>query len=468
MKFYQLFSMVFFPVIAFMGCDPVGGGSAAPPVAATVILTSPQDSSVGLALNSSITATFSQTMDSATINTTTFTLATAPTVGSPVPVLGTVTLVDNIAVFKPSNNLAANTKYTATITTGAKNASGTPLASNITWTFTTGAATNTASPTVNATSPAASGTGVAINSSITATFSTAMDPSTIHSTSFKLMQGSTAVAGAVTLLNNVAKFTPTTNLSINTTYTATITTAAKDLSGNALASNFVWSFTTGSTTASGPAPVNLGTAASFAILTKTGVTNVPTSVITGNVGASPITGAAILLTCAEVTGTIFSVDAAGPLPCRVTSPLTLTTNVSDMQIAYADAAGRTSPTATELGAGQIGGMTIAPGLYKWSSNLLASTNVTLSGGANDVWIFQVAGDFTLANGIQVILSGDAQARNVYWQVGGGTGVALGTTSRMVGTILAAKSINLATGAVVNGRLLAQTAVTLQSTTVTLP
>ncbi len=195
---------------------------------------------------------------------------------------------------------------------------------------------------------------------------------------------------------------------------------------------------------------------------------IPTSAITGNIGTSPITGAAIAgLGCPEVTGTIYTVDAAGPA-CRVTDPSSLTTNVGDMEIAYTDAAGRTTPDATELGAGEIGGLTIVPGLYKWSSGVLITTDVTLSGGANDVWIFQIAGDITQANGKNVNLIGGAQAKNVFWQVGGGTGVAIGTTARFEGTILAVKAINLNTGATVNGRLLAQTEVTLQQNTVVKP
>jgi hypothetical protein len=207
------------------------------------------------------------------------------------------------------------------------------------------------------------------------------------------------------------------------------------------------------------AAVNLGSAGSFVILSKSGITDVPASAIVGNVGTSPITGAAIGLVCTEVVGTIYSVDAAGPLPCRVTDATLLTTAVSDMQTAYTDAAGRTNPNATELGAGNINGMTIKPGLYKWSSSVLIPTVVVLSGGANDVWIFQIAGNLTVGNGAQVILSGGAQAKNVFWQVAGGT--TLGTTANFKGIILDQTLIALNTGAVLTGRALAQTAVTLQ-------
>lgn len=163
------------------------------------------------------------------------------------------------------------------------------------------------------------------------------------------------------------------------------------------------------------------------ILSKSGITDVPTSAVTGEVGTSPITGAADHLTCTEVTGTIYSVNAAGPA-CRVIDPARLTNAVGDMETAYTDAAGRTNPNFTELGAGSIGGMTLSPGLYKWSTGLRVPTDVTLSGGINDVWIFQIAGNFNVSNGIVVHLVGGARARNVFWQVGGQA--VFGTTSHV--------------------------------------
>ena len=212
------------------------------------------------------------------------------------------------------------------------------------------------------------------------------------------------------------------------------------------------------------APVNLGTAGTFAILSKTGVTDVYASAITGDVGSSPITGAAILVTCTEVSGKIYSVDAAGPLPCVVNDAPFLTSAVLDMEAAYTDAAGRTSPTATELGAGEIGGLTLAPGLYKWGTPVSIATDVTLSGGPNDVWIFQIAGTLTQASAKKVILTGGANAKNVFWQVA--DVVAIGTTAHFEGIVLAKTMVAVKTGASVNGRLLAQTAVTLQMNAVT--
>jgi hypothetical protein len=218
--------------------------------------------------------------------------------------------------------------------------------------------------------------------------------------------------------------------------------------------------------AQGPVPVNLGSAGTFAILSKSGITDVYASAIVGDVGTSPITGAALLLTCGEVSGKIYTVDAAGPLPCAVTDPSFLTVAVGDMGFAYDDAAGRARPDFTELGAGEIGGLTLAPGLYKWGTGLLISTNVTLSGGPDDVWIFQVAGTLNQASATRVTLAGGANARNIFWQVAGA--VTIGTTAHFEGVVLGKTMIAVNTGASVNGRLFAQTAVTLQMNAVTQP
>lgn len=215
------------------------------------------------------------------------------------------------------------------------------------------------------------------------------------------------------------------------------------------------------------APVKLGSAGTFALLSKTGITNVYASRINGDVGASPITGAAIGLTCGEIaTGILYTVNAAGPLPCSVTAATLLTSAVGDMQTAYTDAAGRVRPDYTELGSGEIGGKTLKPGLYKWGTDVKISTNVTLAGSATDIFIFQIAGGITQASATRVVLTGGVLAKNVFWQSAGV--VTIGTTAHFEGVILAKTLIAVQTGASVNGRLLAQTAVTLQKNTVTQP
>jgi hypothetical protein len=223
---------------------------------------------------------------------------------------------------------------------------------------------------------------------------------------------------------------------------------------------------TGTQDGVGPAPVSLGSAGNFVVLSKSGITDVYASAVKGNVGTSPITGAALLLSCKEVTGSVYTVDAAGPLPCRKTDATRLTTAVGDMETAYNDAKGRVSPNFTDLGAGQIGGLTLSPGLYKWGTNVLMGKDVTLSGGPNDVWIFQVAGMLDQAKATRVTLTGGARAKNVFWQVAGA--VTIGTTAHFEGVVLGKTLVAVNTGASVNGRLLAQTAVTLQMNTVNEP
>jgi len=224
--------------------------------------------------------------------------------------------------------------------------------------------------------------------------------------------------------------------------------------------------------AAAQAPVNLGTAGGFVILAKSGISDVPGSAIAGNIGVSPIdstavTGFSLILdpsgqfsTSTQVTGNVYAPDYAAPTPAN------LTTAIGDMQTAYTDAAGRTIPDFTELGAGQIGGLTLVPGLYKWGTDVLISSDITLSGGPNDVWIFQIAGKIIQANATSVFLSGGALAKNIFWQSVGE--VSLGTTSHFEGIIMSQTAIILATGASINGRLLAQTAVTLDASTVISP
>ena len=211
--------------------------------------------------------------------------------------------------------------------------------------------------------------------------------------------------------------------------------------------------------------VNLGVSGEFVILSKSGITDVYKSAVTGDIGTSPITGAAIKLACNEVTGTIYTVDAAGPA-CRIINASRLTTAVGNMQTAYTDAAGRSNPDYLNLGAGNIGGKTLKAGLYKFTTAVIIPTNITLSGSSTDVWIFQIAGTLKMSSAVRITLAGGAQAKNIFWQTSGA--VTLGTTCHFEGTILGQTGINLQTGATVNGRLLAQTAVTLQMNTVTQP
>ena len=219
-------------------------------------------------------------------------------------------------------------------------------------------------------------------------------------------------------------------------------------------------------------PVNLGTAGNFAILSQSGISTTGTTSIEGNIGVSPIAATAItgfglimdpsgqFSTSTLVNGKVYAADYAPP------TPVNMGTAIGDMQTAYTDAAGRTLPDHTELGAGNIGGMTLAPGLYKWSSGVTIPTDVTLSGNSSAIWIFQVAGTLGISPATHVILAGGARANNIYWQVAGQT--TLGTTSVFNGNILDQTAIVINTGATLNGRALAQTAVTLDANPITIP
>ena len=459
--------MSLFVAVSFAGCGKQYSDSKPNPTPSVVTTapmisaTTPANNDKNVFINRKISATFNNELRASSVTGATFTLKKGTT-----GVSGVVSAVGNVATFKPETPLATSTEYTATLTTGITDSAGQTLALEKSWSFTTGDSSDTTAPTIASLEPLDGATGIALNRNITATLSEALDATTVSGTTFTVMQGSTPVTGTVSFAGTVATFKPSSNLAINTLYTVKMTTGVKDLAGNSLAQEKTWSFTTGAVIAAGPAPVALGAAANFAILSKTGITNVATSVITGDIGTSPITGAAIVgLDCIQVVGKIIAVDPTGPA-CSETNSVYLTTAVSDMEIAYTDAAGRTSPTTTELNAGELGGLTVAPGLHKWGTNVLISTDVKLSGGANDVWIFQIAGDLTQSNGIHVNLEGGAQAKNIFWQVAGQ--VKIGTTAHFAGTVLSKTLIALKTSAQFTGRALAQTAVTLESNALSKP
>jgi hypothetical protein len=329
-----------------------------------------------------------------------------------------------------------------------------------------------AAPTVLSVDPPDAAVGVSNATQLTVTFSKAMAALSLTAgTTFTLARAGVAVPGTVAYFDNdMAGFTPTSELALDTTYTATISTAATDLAGKPLAAPYTWSFKTDATAPLGPPPVLLGAAGAYVILAKSAITNVPTSAVTGNVALSPaaasyitgfgLTKAGVKWTSPQITGGVFAADNDPPTPSN------LTTAIGNMETAYTDAAGRPTPTFLNLGAGAIGGLTLVPGLYKWTSTVTIPTNVVLSGAANDVWIFQVTGDVMMSAGKAMTLGGAARAKNIFWQVAGQ--VDLGTAAHAEGIILSKTAITLGTGASINGRLLAQTAVTIAGSKVTAP
>jgi hypothetical protein len=173
-----------------------------------------------------------------------------------------------------------------------------------------------------------------------------------------------------------------------------------------------------------------------------------------------LTDATGYATSAQVTGRVYAADMADPTPSN------LTTAVENMGSAYDDAAGRSAPDFVEIYTGDIGGRTLSPGLYTWSSTVTATTDVTLSGGTEDVWIFQIAENLTLSSDVEIFLTGGAQAQNIFWQVAGE--VTVGTNAHVEGILLSMTGITLTTGASLNGRMLAQTAVILDENIVVQP
>lgn len=226
-------------LVAVYGCGS-GGGSSTDTTPPTVSSVSPANGATGVALSATISATFSEEMEESTVTTSTFAISTGGN-----NINGTISHSGNTYTFTPSTSLTSNTQYTATITTGVKDSAGNALASNYTWSFTTGA---TDTPTVSSTSPISGATGI-VNSIISATFSKTMDSSTVTTSTFTISPaGGGNISGTISNSGNTYTFTPSTNLSSGTVYTVAITTGVKDSSGNALTSNYTWSFTTGTIT----------------------------------------------------------------------------------------------------------------------------------------------------------------------------------------------------------------------------
>ena len=385
-------------------------------LAPIVISTDPANNATGVVLNKTITATFNQPMDPLSVTTSTFTIKQGTT-----PVPGTVSYAGSTASFKPTSALTASTLYTGTITTGVKNVGGTVMAINYVWTFTTG---TISAPKVNSTDPANLATGVPLNKVISAVFSEAMNATTITTSSFTLMLGTNPITGTVGYAGTTATFTPTVSLLTGNTYKATITTAAKNPAGVSIANDYVWTFSTGAP--AGPVGVDLKSVARFGIIANTGVSNeAGFSVINDldvGISAGPRSGITGFPPGKIVNGAFYASDDVFPAGV----PAMLTQAKQDLTDAYLFAEAATAPAVVII-AGDQGGVTLVPGLYKSTSTLsIQSGDLTLDalGDANAVWIFQIASDFTTVgtspypsiSGGNVILSGGAQAKNVFWQV----------------------------------------------------
>ena len=469
----------------------------------TVTLTMPAAAATGVATNTVISATFSKAMNPATITGTSFTV-TNTTAGT--PVTGTVTYDAGslTAVFTPTAPaiLASGSVFTATITSAATDLAGNALAGNTAvppgagnhvWTFTTGAAADTTAPTVTAISPPDLSVGVCLTHAVSATFSKSMNPATISSATFGVSDNGAAVPGSVSYnaANRVATFVPTASAGFAASRSFAVTvlggaSGVKDLAGNALAVSRVWSFSTG--TQPCQPPVALGAAASFgAFGGNSGITNQGiNTVIGGNIGSTAactlITGlhdatnvyTETPLNIGAVNGSVY----CGPPAPGTTSTLAVATQArADAQTAYNTLAAL--PAGSDPGAGQLGGLVLAPGVYTSAGGTFAvtSANLTLDaqGDANAVWVFQSAASLTVglpAIPRTVFLINGAQAKNVFWQVGSAARIEDGST--MVGTIIAPAGVTISTAGqtaqtTLTGRAIGLTAsVTVVNTTIVAP
>lgn len=476
----------------------------------TVISTIPINGATGVPLNQIVSATFSTAMNPATINSGTFTL-TGPG-STAVSGLVAYAAVGNTLTFTPTVNLAPNTLFTATITTGAQNLEGTALAANYVWTFTTGAAAATNPPELVSTVPANAATGVPLNQAVSATFSEAMNPLTITTATFQLTgPGGITVAGTVSYnaISFIATFTPTLPLTAGDTYTAMVTNGATDLAGNPLGNTGApnpWMFTTG--TAVVPPLVVLGPTISLfgGFAGTAGMTNTGTlTVINGDsgttaVGFSSYTGfnddsvvVAGIPQCQYtetpanrglVTGTIYS-------PLVVPAPFVCPEGTA-ADIAIADEALAEANTAytylqglpsTGVLAAELGSTTIYPGVYKNSSSVgITAGDLTLDaqGNPNATWVFQIGSTLTVGQAAiprNVTLANGAQAGNVYWAVGtdvphleqSGGGTFNGTVIANGSAGIAVSTAANTTITTINGRLISLNAsTTLVDTVINVP
>ncbi len=481
-KWFMLLLLVVFAA----GCKKVTEKTGLIGVCPKVISTSPSDTASGISLITKVDATFNEVMNASTLNTATFTVQRGTT-----GIAGVVTYTGSTATFTPTANLAPNTSYTGTIVAGVKDPSGNAMIADYVWSFKTGAGPDIMAPYVTATDPLNAAINVAPDKNISATFSEAMDPLTIP-TSFTITNttlGGTSIAGAVSYSGITAVFKPSADLSPNTTYAATITIGAKDLAGNAMLNNYVWNFTTGQVT-----PPAIGSLSDFGVFGgNAGITNQGLNTVINN-GSIGTTAASTLITgfhdgtmgdiytetplnVGDVKGRIYT---APPTPGDATSFVIATKGLADANILYNSISPASKPGGTDPGAGELGGLTLAPGIYKSASGTFKITNGDLTldakGDPNAVWIFQTAAGLTVgvagpAGARSVKMINGALPKNVYWYVGSAATINAAGGGIMSGTIISSAGITFSTAGnavqtVLNGRAISLVAsVTMVNTTI---
>ncbi len=408
----------------------------------TILNVDPFEGENSVLINKTIRATFSEQMDNTSFTNTSFTLSDGINT-----VNGVMQLNGKVFSFNPNNNLNTGTTYTAKFTTDVKSKLGIAIVEK-SWQFTTG---STIAPEVLSTLPIDAAGNVSFNQVITATFDQVMDQSTFTNSSFIVSDGANNITGQISYNGTTASFTPDNLLLANTSYTATLTTAIKSAGNVNLANNYEWSFSTNTV------GVNLNSVARFGIIAGVGVTNAAGFSVINNldVGISPGVRSSIVgfPPASIVNGKIYASD--DPFPAGIAAMLIQAKQ--DLVDAYLFAQNATFP-APQTVSGDQGGKTLAPGIYKSASTLLIqSGDLTLDaqGDPNAVWIFQIASDFTTVGGAggSVILAGGAQAKNIFWQTG--SSATIGNSTSFKGNVLALTSITMNSGAVAEGRMLAQ-------------
>ncbi|EIA07206.1 Ig-like domain-containing protein [Flavobacterium frigoris] len=450
--------------------------------------TDPENKTNNVVLNKLVSVNFNMPMKASTINTTNYTLKQGTTAVS-----GTVSYSGTTATFTPAVPLSPNTLYTATVSKAATNLDDTALIGDYVWEFTTGALV---APNVTSTDPINGTTGVSLTKTISANFSIIMDPLTINATNFTLKQGTTTIAGTVTYSGTKASFNPTNALLEGKVYTATITTAAKNLAGVALANDYVWNFTTLVVNAPAPtAGLFFGIFGGNAGITNQGLTTringggigttAASTLVTGftDVLASPFEVYTVTtLNNGLVAGGIF---AAAPAPGNATKAQKALEGLNEARALYNSISPASMPGGSDQGSGELGGLTLAPGVYKSASGSYKITNGDLTldaqGDANAKWYFQAASSLTVGNSApkSVKLIGGAQAKNVYWYVGSAAEINYAGGGVMVGTIIANDGVTLSSPGnsttlvgqetVLNGRAISLVAsVTMVNTIINIP
>ena len=449
-----------------------------------VIAVDPINNATAVPLNKVISATFNMDMNPATLNNTTFKVNQGVNA-----VTGTISFTGSTVSFVPSTPLLPNKIYTVTITTGAKNSLDTAMAADYTWNFTTDMI-----PTVTGTDPLDNAINVALNQTVTANFSIIMDAASITAATFILKQGTTTISGTVSYSGTTASFNPTNSLVLGKVYTATITNGAKSASGTPLANNYVWNFTTMLLPAA-PINIDLGTAAMFgAFGGNAGITNQGLNTVINN-GSLGTTAASTLVTgfhdglivytetplnVGNVTGDIFT---APPAPGTATSFATAQKGLLDANAAYLSISPAAKPGGSDPNAGELGGLTLAPGVYKSASGTfkISNGNLTLDaqGDPNATWIFQTASGLTVGiagptGAKSVIMINGGLPKNVFWYVGSAATINSAGGGTMVGTIIANSGVTFSTAGnanqtVLNGRAISLVAsVTMVNTTINVP